>query len=400
MKRSVITYGEDDKFTHIERNLFIDKTLGLVGLNNLGNTCFLNSTLQSLMHIDIFRHNFLALMKMEDTVAQQSPLSDRGSEPATPADPLSYEFYALIRETRLARQVVSPRNFYKVFSKLQNGLLGGFRQHDAEEAYTCILDTMHNELIQKDVKIVFESDDNSIFEYIDKRKNINSKNKMRQLEEKYPNTKIKHDAFMAIKNYYKKNYSIITQFFNGFFISSLECQECGYVSNQLNSFLILNVEWKANDLLNNLENMCAKELLTGDEKWKCTHCEEYCDTHKRLQIWALPIILTIQLKRYSNNSQKINSFMQIPFEINMIECVHPLSINDIKKYTYQLISVINHSSSSISSGHYTTNCLINNQWYCFDDSHVTKLSVNNVITSEAYLLIYIRSDYSHRTAIS
>ncbi len=57
---------------------------------------------------------------------------------------------------------------------------------------------------------------------------------------------------------------------------------------------------------------------------------------------------------------------------------------------YKLYSVINHNGSSYTRGHYTNYSLnfLDENWYCFDDSKITKLQKNEVKTKNAYLLFY------------
>jgi ubiquitin carboxyl-terminal hydrolase 4/11/15 len=40
------------------------------------------------------------------------------------------------------------------------------------------------------------------------------------------------------------------------------------------------------------------ELLTGNDQWYCSKCKEQRDIHKKLELFRLPKILIIQLKRF------------------------------------------------------------------------------------------------------
>lgn len=41
-----------------------------------------------------------------------------------------------------------------------------------------------------------------------------------------------------------------------------------------------------------------EELLTGADQWYCNKCKEQRDIHKKLELYKLPKILIIQLKRF------------------------------------------------------------------------------------------------------
>lgn len=60
---------------------------------------------------------------------------------------------------------------------------------------------------------------------------------------------------------------------------------------------------------------------------------------------------------------------------------------------YDLFAVSNHYGG-LGGGHYTAYCRMpdNGRWYCFDDSHVSEISTETVLSSAAYVLFYRRRD--------
>ncbi|XP_037399625.1 ubiquitin carboxyl-terminal hydrolase 9-like [Pygocentrus nattereri] len=67
-------------------------------------------------------------------------------------------------------------------------------------------------------------------------------------------------------------------------------------------------------------------------------------------------------------------------------------------YEYDLYAVVNHSGDR-NGGHYNAaiKSFEDNQWYCFDDSSVTKYSVDALQKSRlAYLLMYRQTAPSRR----
>lgn len=60
---------------------------------------------------------------------------------------------------------------------------------------------------------------------------------------------------------------------------------------------------------------------------------------------------------------------------------------------YDLFAVSNHYGG-LGGGHYTAYCRMpdNGNWYCFDDSHVSEISTDTVLSPAAYVLFYRRRD--------
>jgi len=50
----------------------------------------------------------------------------------------------------------------------------------------------------------------------------------------------------------------------------------------------------------------VEEKLEGSSQWKCTQCKSYQDAVKKMEIWKLPPILLIALKRYSTGQRVIS----------------------------------------------------------------------------------------------
>ena len=73
-----------------------------------------------------------------------------------------------------------------------------------------------------------------------------------------------------------------------------------------------------------------------------------------------------------------------PFGLNLNKyLVGPKNID----YMYDLISVSQHYGASFG-GHYTSVCKKINDWYEFDDDDITKIDEEQIVNSNAYVLIY------------
>jgi ubiquitin C-terminal hydrolase len=117
------------------------------------------------------------------------------------------------------------------------------------------------------------------------------------------------------------------------------------------------------------------------------------DSKKRVLFWDFPDVLFIQFKRFKQNNDniiKIAEQIEYPEKLNLSKY---LSSYNYKQINYQLTNVIHHFGS-YNSGHYTSSCLIDNNWYYFDDSTVRKIEHENVqseiMNSSSYIIVYTK----------
>jgi ubiquitin C-terminal hydrolase len=123
------------------------------GLGNLGNTCFMNSTLQCLGHTPALQNYFLSRQYQND-LNLKNPLGTGGE--------LATEFAQLLQEMWMApstmaplthrgpvvyttaSHVVYPRNFKYTLGKHAAQFMG-YDQHDSQELATYLLDALHED---------------------------------------------------------------------------------------------------------------------------------------------------------------------------------------------------------------------------------------------------------------
>ena len=63
----------------------------------------------------------------------------------------------------------------------------------------------------------------------------------------------------------------------------------------------MTVEGRAKKSLNLkacFAGLSAEEVLSGDDQWYCNVCKEHRDITKKLEIYSVPKILILQLKRF------------------------------------------------------------------------------------------------------
>lgn len=50
-----------------------------------------------------------------------------------------------------------------------------------------------------------------------------------------------------------------------------------------------------------VEEFTKEEILDGEDKWKCPKCDKFQRATKKIDIWKLPSVLIINLKRFEFN---------------------------------------------------------------------------------------------------
>ncbi len=66
-----------------------------------------------------------------------------------------------------------------------------------------------------------------------------------------------------------------------------------------------------------VEEFTKEEILDGENKWKCPICKSFQRASKKIDIWKLPSILIVHLKRFEFSLKKrgkINDFVNFPLK--------------------------------------------------------------------------------------
>ncbi|KAI5445257.1 variant 6, Ubiquitin carboxyl-terminal hydrolase 9 [Lathyrus oleraceus] len=109
---------------------------GLAGLQNLGNTCFMNSTLQCLVHTPPLVEFFL--QDYNDEINRDNPLGMSGE--------LALAFGDLLRKLwSSGRTAIAPRAFKGKLARFAPQF-SGYNQHDSQELLAFLLDGLHEDL--------------------------------------------------------------------------------------------------------------------------------------------------------------------------------------------------------------------------------------------------------------
>lgn len=340
---------------------------GLVGLRNLGNTCFMNSILQCLSNSKELRDYCLQNVYRRDL--------NHSSRSSTN---LMEEFAKLIKTmwTAPMNDVVSPSEFKTQIQRYAPRFVG-YNQQDAQEFLRFLLDGLHNEVNRVTSRPRTQPDDLDHLPDGEKGKEM-------------------------WKRYLQREDSKIVDLFVGQLKSSLTCTECGYCSTVFDPFWDLSLPiakkgYHEVSLMDCMQLFTKEDVLDGDEKPTCERCKARRKCTKKFTVQKFPKILVLHLKRFSEariRTSKLSAFVSFPLkDLDLREFSSDPSAHTV----YNLCAVSNHSGTTMG-GHYTAYCKnpASGEWHTFNDSRVSPMSSSQVRTSDAYVLFYELSSPSSR----
>ncbi|XP_057954340.1 ubiquitin carboxyl-terminal hydrolase 8 isoform X2 [Malania oleifera] len=103
-----------------------------------------------------------------------------------------------------------------------------------------------------------------------------------------------------------------------------------------------------------LEAFLKEEPLGPEDMWYCPGCKKHRQASKKLDLWRLPEILVIHLKRFSYSrftKNKLETYVDFPVD-NLNLSAYIAQKDDQSPYHYMLYAISNHYGS-MGGGHYT-----------------------------------------------
>ena len=330
----------------------------LRGLNNIGATCYMNATLQSLSNSKKLTEYFLNTYK------------------ENPNRIMSNEYYKVIKNLWDVNSNInsySPYSFKEVLSK-ENPLFAGVAANDSKDLINFLLERFHQELN------IININNNNI-NNIDDFDKINQTNELTML--KY-----------FLGEYTQKFNSPISNLFYGILETKSQCQGCNVIKYnfQVYSFLEFPLQLVnqyyfnqgkrplfTNDGKNPDVNLyeCFEfnrkiDLMTGDNQMYCNICKKLCNSYYSTILYSGPYYLIINLNRGKGAVYECK--VNFPNQLNLINFITYKDGITV----YELYAVICHLGPSSMSGHFVAYCKnkIDNQWYLYNDGFVTKCNKN------------------------
>jgi ubiquitin C-terminal hydrolase len=356
------------------------------GLNNIGNTCYLNSGLQMLIQNKDFCNRILENKRISENLETMSQFIN--------------EYYN--NDT----QAITPSNVKRIVEKIKP-IFRGNRQHDSEEFIISLIEILNNDIVlntiyQQNNIILDRLQITQNHDFIENFKKINF-----NILLDFNNDKITLEKLTYLINNNRKEMTlqVNNQSFTDFILEldvnqnslkeifefeiqkRIKCKDINCLNTRFTFtkeiLLTLPIGENSTNLDECYHDFKVHELLTGSEMVECEKCSKKQVTSTKINIKSWGKSLIICLNRYKNNKQsnnvssKINKDIEIPFEW---------------RHDYKLKGAVIHSGQ-VGGGHYIYigRNIESNNWTIYDDSSASQ-KINNERAQEylnkAYILYY------------
>ncbi|KAK2532146.1 hypothetical protein Q9966_008410 [Columba livia] len=316
------------------------------GLLNLGNTCFLNATLQCLTYTPPLA-NYL-LSREHSRTCHQSGF-------CVTCVMQNHVTQAFANSGSVIKPVSFVRDLKKIAPHIRLG-----RQEDAHEFLRFTIDAMQKACLPD----------------------------CTELDRQTQATTLIHQIFGGSLRSRGRSLAV-------------KCSMCKAVSDTFDPCLDLPVEitvpgqgQQAANVEQALELFVKPDLLGGENAYLCDKCKKKVLATKRFTIHRAPRVLTLALKRFADfTGGKITKDMGYPELLNIRPYMSQTSGDPVM---YGLYAVLVHSGYSSHSGHYY--CYVkasDRQWYQMNDNVVRPSNIKVVLNQQAYVLFYLSSSLRH-----
>lgn len=331
---------------------------GITGLMNLGNTCFINSTLQCLSHTP----------ELHDILSNTQVINEN-------IESILMKEWIELRNLMWSQNcTISPKKFLMTLQNTartkNKDVFTGYAQNDLPEFILFLMECFQN-AIKRDVEM-----------------NISGMMKNKTDE-------VAKSAYTTMKLMYEKDYSEIISTFFGIHVSEIRCPKTNDLIHFITEpyFMVdLPIPKKHNpSLIDCFDLYTSIEHLDGENMWYNEKTKEKQKVNRKISFFSLPSILIIDLKRFENTLRKNNTKIDFPFEdLDLSSYINGYHKD---KFKYDLYGICNHMGST-QGGHYTSMIRSqSNTWYHFNDNQISIIKDISMICKEnVYCLFYRKKD--------
>ncbi|VVA90004.1 unnamed protein product [Arabis nemorensis] len=375
------------------------------GFVNPGNTCFFNAIMQSLMSLDPLRNFF-----MKEDVCE---------------GPLACSLQKLFTETKagLRSTSIDPTEFYRLFCD-NAPQFKGFQQQDSHELLRYLLDSLHTEesalrkmrgvsdITSTLVDSVFAGETSRTLScmvcehvsveyepFMDLSVAISFKKTPKKMQQTVsPGKKFKASQKEDPESVPMDTDNVVTG------LGNKEVSESVKQSEALEASGSDPEDSDSVSIERCLDHYTELEVFPDEDAWNCPECLQLDnetavsaatrrDTTSRTLINKTPEVLVIHLKRFlkdvSGRVRKLDAHVDFKEDINLTQWMDKKSKEDM--VTYRLTTLVEHFGN-MTNGHYVSYVRGGGQgvWYSINDTFVHQVRLDDVLSSQAYILFYER----------
>lgn len=397
------------------------KEKGFIGLQNMGNTCYMNAVLQIFIHTKYFR-NALSILHKENTLENRLLLkylyqliqfSNTTNEPFVSTEYIEPVQSVLNDNFALGEQHSVYELFVSMISIIHNSLLEPLYKYEKNQEDLSILnkhiivDSFYKDIpdnneytfsmiqstafLQEQRKILNDLLFNTkrslmseLFSFVVKESLINKEciDMESNINEKLYKTQLikTNHLSLQIPKTNRHFWTCKKCSYENLYAPNKELQTCDNCEALLNNIVdytsnIKKVDYYRTTLFNLLDLYISEEFLRSDSSVPSNLCKGSYN-FKTSDIMSCPRLLSLVILRNINNI-RIDIPVDVPLDLDLNNYLD-IQSNDknSNKTLYELYGIIWHGGKSSKGGHYKTwVCSENNQWYELNDDVSTKITI-------------------------
>lgn len=406
-KRAICETSLDQK---LEGGSALSKRIRVVGLKNLGNTCYNNAVIQALNHTRPLREFFLkrnagargSITRQENVAIQVQAHTAR---PRTR------------RVAQLEKQILPPKNV-NLCNEFSN-LLKLMAQDDVRPLYMSTGRRPHSQSIPVVSPHEFAGAVSIALPLFQERYEQQDAQEFLRCTLQHMQEELLSERYGQGEESQRDEDTVIQRVFGGILWNEIRCLSCDNYTTKPDPFLdlslvipeILKSAKKVVSLEDCIELFSSAEELerspspppsasssTTSTGRSCHSCGADGGFSKAFKFGKLPPTFCIHLKRFrwKRNSlrggeQKVDTHVKFPLEnLDMSRWLGEVEKSQHGSTLYDLNSVIVHQGTGANSGHYITYIKRGEQWYSLSDDRGLRVPPETVTKAKAYMLFYCK----------
>ncbi|KDQ15536.1 hypothetical protein BOTBODRAFT_31855 [Botryobasidium botryosum FD-172 SS1] len=180
----------------------------------------------------------------------------------------------------------------------------------------------------------------------------------------------------------------VHKIFGGRLRSRVTCKKCHHPSDTFDSFLDLSLDVRRSDSVKEaISEFVAIDKLSGDDQYKCEKCKKPVNAEKQFTLHDAPQVLTVHLKRFTPMGSKLTHPVRYDERLSLAPYMSEGQFGP----RYVLYGVISHAGGGPHSGHYYAHIKsASGKWFEMNDESVSPAFRSPLGLKNAYLLFYMR----------